>query len=89
MAIAAAAASSLIGSDLAVVSVTIRTVFKLGNVLAIWVEGHGGGPIVEVDGLQTDAEHGDVNEALVLLHNITGTANDDEKATEQPPDKGI
>ena len=64
MAIAAAAAPSLIGSDPIVVSVTIRPGFELGGVLTIRIDGHVGGPIVEVARLRTDTKPGDVNEAL-------------------------
>ena len=79
--IAAAAAPPSIGSDLTVVSITIRPGFKLDDIPAIWVDVHSGGPIVEVTRLRTDIEPGDVIEILVLLCDINGAANDDEKAT--------
>lgn len=44
------------GSTLTAVLVTIRSDFKPGDVLTIRVDGHGGGPIVEVTGLREDAE---------------------------------
>ena len=89
MAIAVAAAPSSIGSNLPIVLVTIRPGFKLGNVLTIRVGGHDDGPIIEVAGLRTDTEPGDVNKVLVLLHDINDAAKDNKNATEQPPDKGI
>ena len=89
MAIAATAATLSNGSNLTTVSVIIRPGFKLGDVLTIRVDGHGSGPIIDVAGLRTDAEPDDVNEALGLLCNIDGAANDDEKATERPPDEGM
>ena len=84
MAIAATAALSLIRIDLAVVLVTVRLGFKLGNVLTIRVDGH-----VEVAGLRIDAKPGDVNKAFGLLRNINGAANDNKKAAEQSTDEGI
>ena len=89
MAIAAAAAPSSISSDPTVVSVTIRPGSELGGVLTIRIDGHGGCPIVVFAGLRTNAEPGDVNEALGLLRDIDGAANDDEKATERPLGEGI
>ena len=67
MAIAAAAAPSSIGSGLTAVSVTIHPGFKLGDVLTIRVDGHGGGSIVEAAGLWTDTKPGNINKALVLI----------------------
>ena len=76
MAIASAAAPSSIGSDPTVVLVTIRPGFELGGVLTIRIDGHDGCPIVVFAGLRTDAEPGDVNEALGLLRDIDGATND-------------